>query len=359
MAALLLKNHDTTLREQDTTMDDAQEIARIASSTGFSEDAVRAMTEALRAGGGSMAQFNHFELGGFGQWSAGGMLMIGDMFNNQLKGRVAMLADMISGSLARGDLPMRTARSDGFGFGAQSGWWPEELGQPSSSGAQNGIRYAVFPGTARLAIETGGRVTVYDTGQHQIGGVSQQQGGTTSLRFSSQLGSIEPADLRVVDGGTVEEANNMASERAGSADVRTSTEHASKSQSTAPSSNTGSFQSQTQGPAYPSPSLREAKVEPAKSAWASSSSSGEIPDRGDRAEPEAASMQTAHGEDTARSGSTGEMPGHSPTDKPSTSPAKPAGDPLALLRGLAELRNEGILTEEEFAAKKAELLSRL
>ncbi|MEN3792835.1 SHOCT domain-containing protein [Fulvimarina sp. MAC3] len=340
-------------------MDDAQEIARIASSTGFSEDAVRAMIEALRAGGGTMAQFNHFELGGFGQWSAGGMLMIGDMFNNQLKGRVAALADMVSGSLARGDLPMRTARSDGFGFGSQSGWWPEELGQPSSSGAQNGIRYAVFPGSARLAIETGGRVTVYDTGQHQIGGVSQQQGGTSSLRFSSQLGSIEPADLRVVDGGTVEEANSMASERVGSADDRISTEPASQSQSKVPSSNAGSFQSQTQGPAYPSPSLSEATVEPTRSASPSTSSSGEIPARQEQAEPEAAYMHTAHGEDTARSRSTSEMPGHASADKPSMSPAKPAGDPLALLRGLAELKNEGILTEEEFAAKKAELLSRL
>ena len=51
------------------------EILRIASMTGFSEGAVRAMVEALRAGGGTMAQFDHPELGGFGQWSSGGMLI--------------------------------------------------------------------------------------------------------------------------------------------------------------------------------------------------------------------------------------------------------------------------------------------
>lgn len=36
-----------------------------------------------------------------------------------------------------------------------------------------------------------------------------------------------------------------------------------------------------------------------------------------------------------------------------------AADPYAQLRPLGELRDSGILTEEEFAAKKAEILSRL
>ncbi len=37
----------------------------------------------------------------------------------------------------------------------------------------------------------------------------------------------------------------------------------------------------------------------------------------------------------------------------------PASDPLALIERLAGLRQKGILNEEEFAAKKAELLARL
>jgi hypothetical protein len=43
----------------------------------MSTDAVRAILEA--ASGGGMAQFNYPDLGGMGQWSSGGMLMIGDM----------------------------------------------------------------------------------------------------------------------------------------------------------------------------------------------------------------------------------------------------------------------------------------
>jgi hypothetical protein len=38
-----------------------------------------------------MAQFNHPEFAGSGQWMQGGMLMLGDMFNHALKGRVDAL----------------------------------------------------------------------------------------------------------------------------------------------------------------------------------------------------------------------------------------------------------------------------
>jgi hypothetical protein len=48
---------------------------------------------------------------------------------------------------------------------------------------------------------------------------------------------------------------------------------------------------------------------------------------------------------------------------PVAAPAKPAGEDagslLALIEQLGGLKDKGILTEEEFAAKKAELLSRL
>jgi hypothetical protein len=38
-------------------------------------------------------------------------------------------------------------------------------------------------------------------------------------------------------------------------------------------------------------------------------------------------------------------------------PAPPPADPVAQLRGLAKLRDDGILTEEEFAAEKRKLLA--
>jgi hypothetical protein len=39
-------------------------------------------------------------------------------------------------------------------------------------------------------------VRVYDTGDHRIGGVSQQQGATQTLSFSSQLGTVRLEDLK-------------------------------------------------------------------------------------------------------------------------------------------------------------------
>ena len=52
-------------------------------------------------------------------------------------------------------------------------------------------------------------------------------------------------------------------------------------------------------------------------------------------------------------------PPQAPPPATAATPAPPAGDPLSLIERLAELRAKGVLTEDEFAAKKAELLGRL
>ncbi|WP_062212575.1 hypothetical protein [Aureimonas sp. AU12] len=178
------------------------DVGEIAKRHGFSEAAGQAMADALRSGGGSQAQFSHPDLGGMGQWSKGGMLMISDMFNDELKGRVAALAGDLSeagaaedGSSddASGAAPKsHGAANDDHAKGGSSGnWWPGDLGRPGSSGSQNGVRYAVFPEAHRLAIERDGDVSVHDTGDHKIGGISQQQGSSSTLRFSSQKGDVD------------------------------------------------------------------------------------------------------------------------------------------------------------------------
>ncbi len=69
----------------------------VARRRGFSSDAVTTMLIAVSAGYGNQAQFNHPEFGGMGQWSSGGMIMIGDMFNNYLKDRVGSLCQELAG----------------------------------------------------------------------------------------------------------------------------------------------------------------------------------------------------------------------------------------------------------------------
>lgn len=187
---------------------------------GFSVDAVTHMLFAVLNGNGSMAQFNHWEFGGGGQWMRGGMVMLGDMFNNQLKNRVDSLCQEISGILANqpGLLSSGSFQSQSQGGNAgqtqtsgapqgqsslfqpdpNSNWWPQDLGLPNATGAQNSVRYAYFGGARRLAVKTGADVWVYDTLDHQIGGFSQQQGSGRSIVFTSQYGTVNLSTLPVI-----------------------------------------------------------------------------------------------------------------------------------------------------------------
>ena len=208
-------------------------ISGIAQRNGFSFDATMSMLDAVINGNGSMAQFNHHEFAGSGQWMRGGMTMVSDMFNNHLKGRVDALCSELANVVANQPDLVRSgsfqSQSQGGGhpnsgqhqsnhgggsqqqqgsgsFGAASlfvpgtsnDWWPSDLRFPNSTGAQNGVRYAYFAQARRLVIDVGGTVTVYDTLDHQIGGFSQQQSVGGTLGFNSQYGLIDVASLPVI-----------------------------------------------------------------------------------------------------------------------------------------------------------------
>ncbi|MGE7153738.1 SHOCT domain-containing protein [Methylorubrum rhodesianum] len=162
----------------------------LAERHGVSLDAVRHLLRALQAGQGNMAQFDHPDLGGFGQWSRGGMVMVGSMNDHALKARVDALCTELAAAL-----PLSGFREEA----ASGNWWPDSLGLPSSAGAQNGTRYAFFPEKRRLAVETDGRLALYDTAERIVTGASQQQGGSSSLRFSGPQGSFSLEDLRPVE----------------------------------------------------------------------------------------------------------------------------------------------------------------
>lgn len=200
---------------------DGQRIANdLAHRHGFSLDAVIHMMFAVLNGNGGMAQFSHPEFAGSGQWMRGGMIMLGDMFNGYLKGRVDSLCSEIAnilsnqpGLLQSGSFQSQSQggnsyqhQANGGGFGSSSlfvpdpeeNWWPSDLGRPGATGSQNNVRYAYFPNSRRLAIKAGGEVWVYDTEDHQIGGFSQQQGYGGSILLSSQYGTVDLSRLPVV-----------------------------------------------------------------------------------------------------------------------------------------------------------------
>jgi hypothetical protein len=189
-------------------------ITDIAAHHGLSREAVLAMLFAIHAGGGTMAQFNIPELGGSGQWMRGGMTMVGNMFDNALKARVDALCGDVA-QLLTSTAVFRTGEATGAqsqsGFTAAN-WWPADLGVPTSSGSQNSVRYAIFPATRRLAIHVNGVTKVFDTGEHQITGVQQQQqgGGYGSVSFTSQLGTFDVSSLTELGAPQVAETPTAA-----------------------------------------------------------------------------------------------------------------------------------------------------
>ena len=289
-----------------------QIIDGIAKRYGYSPEAVLSMLQSVINGNGRMAQFNHPEFAGAGQWMSGGMTMVSDMFNNNLKGSVNNLCSELSQLVAGQPDLIRSgsfqsqnqggqqqnnysggndsgARNDTARSGASlfvppapdsaNDWWGADLRWPNSTGAQNGVRYAHFAQARRLAIELNGRVTIYDTLDHQIGGFSQQQSYGGSLSFNSQHGLIDVGRLPIV---SVDGVRQM----------------------------TGTGNGVAQAPEY------------SQAAPATPVPSGAVPQR-------------------EITGNVAEM------------------DVFAMIDKLAELRGRNILSEAEFDAKKTELLTRL
>ena len=268
-----------------------QVIADLANRYGLTLQSVEAMAHAVAQGGGTMAQFNVAELGGSGQWMAGGMTMVGNMFDHGLQARVSNLCGDLSNAMATTEF---FAHAHG---GMSASWWPEELGQPSASGGQNQVRYAYFPQQQRVAFDpgTGAPVILLDSGDHQIGGFSQQQSGPgdpfAGIAFSSQFGQFSLASLPQIH------SSGMVA-----------------------------------GQSSPSP-----VVEPAP-----------VPAR----------------DDVAGSDAPMPAPEMAPTESNSaTLAAGPSGanvdELLATIERLAALHQAGVLTDDEFAQKKSELLARI
>jgi hypothetical protein len=171
-------------------------IDALAARHQVSRAVVRILRDAVARGRGRMAQFSHPEIGGQGQWIAGGMTMIGDMFNQSLRAKVATLCEEIAAALTQ--QPATATANVWFTTGPSSAWWPASLGAPAQTGGQNATRYAIFPSQHRLAVDEAGAITVYDTQDYVIGGIAQQQGVTASFTLSTDRGPVALSSLPVV-----------------------------------------------------------------------------------------------------------------------------------------------------------------
>jgi hypothetical protein len=273
-------------------------ITDVAQRHGLSREAVLAMLYAIHLGGGTMAQFSIPELGGSGQWMQGGMTMVGgNMFDNALRARVDALCTELAQLLATTSV-----------FPPSANWWPANLGVPSAAGGQNTARYAIFPSTRRLAIQINGVTKVFDTGEHRIGGVQQQQqgGGYGSVTFTSQFGTFDVSSLAEL--GTQRVAETPAAAPA--------PQHQSQYQSDRPA---------------PKHQAQYQSDRPAAPQYQSQYQSGPAP----------------------------QFAPHTLAPEPVSGASGDAEAIVAAIESLAGLHQRGVLSDEEFAAKKAELLGRL
>lgn len=189
---------------QNFTSQTQQFVAQLAQQQGVSTDAVATLLDAIYNGNGTMAQFYHPELGGGGQWMQGGMIMVGDMFNQSLKYRVSFLCDELSRYMASG---AQIYVASSYSTTSSASWYPADLGYPTASGSQNNMRYAYFAANCRLAVEVNGQVSVYNTLDHQIGGFGQQQSGDSSITFTSQYGTVNLFNLPLISGQVLTQPN--------------------------------------------------------------------------------------------------------------------------------------------------------
>ena len=188
----------------DMTETDSELADRLGRQHSVSPAAVQVVMTALKSGGGRMAQFSHADFGGMSQWSPG-MSMVGDMFNKQLQSKLdALCTDIVAhlDASSRDDGGIHTSPCEVSyrSISASRDWWPSGLGNPSAVGAQNDLRYAVFPEPRRLALDDHGTVSVYNTGDHRIFGVAQAQSGDQTLTFTSQDGLVRLSDLHTISG---------------------------------------------------------------------------------------------------------------------------------------------------------------
>jgi hypothetical protein len=275
-------------------------ISGIAQRNGFSFEATMSMLDSVINGNGSQAQFNHPEFGGYGQWMRGGMTMVSDMFNNYLKGRVDALCSELSNLVAsQPDL----VRSGSFQSQSQGGGYPNS-GQHQSS---------------------------YGGGQQQSGGSNF---GTASLFVPGTSNDWWPSDLRFPNSTGSQngvryayfgQARRLVIDVGGTVTVYDTLDHQiggfSQQQSVG---GTLSFNSQ-----YGLIDVASLPV---------ISSNGQPPRPVSPAPTAPQNFESTRQSGPARVGDQ---------------------DVFATIERLADLRAKGILGEDEFQAKKAELLSRL
>jgi len=267
---------------------------------GVSIDAATHMLIAVYNGNGTMAQFSHPEFGGSGQWMRGGMTMVSDLFNSHLKARVDNICSDISNSLAREQL---FTPSGSFQSQSQSGGGSQGGSSQSQTTGGNQSTSSLFvpdPDANWWPAELGSPTAT---------------GSQNNIRYAYFSGA---ARLAVKTGGDVwvydtlnHRIGGFSQQQSGGSSITFSSQFGTINLSSLPIVSRNGV---APDPVSPDPVSPPGESHPAKGT---------------------------------------EQPAHA------SSPSAASDQILETLEKLGSLLDKGYITKEEFAAKKADLLSRL
>ncbi len=285
-----------------------QFVEDLAQRHGVSTDAATHMLIAVNNGNGTMAQFCHSEFGGSGQWMQGGMTMVSDLFNHHLKNRVNNICSEIANALANHQL---TPFAGSFQSQSQQGNHSQNQ-SAGRMGSQNSL-FEPDPEAQWWSAELG---------------TPNATGAQNNLRYayfgsSRRLAVKSGSDIWVYD--TLDHAiGGFSQQQSGGSTISFSSQFGTVDVSTLPvvSRNGVAQSSQPSPPAF-------------------------------RPEPTSApgTLQTSHVSVNAAS------PQNPATV--STIQSSAGEGILDTIERLGDLLGKGFITDDEFARKKAELLSRL
>ena len=288
-----------------------QVIAGIARQHGFSIDAVMAMLDAVVRGNGSMAQYNQGEFSGSGQWMRGGMTMVSDIFNNPLKGRVDSLCGKLSNLIANQPGLMQTGsfQSQTQGAPVAAVGWGADVGAVAGMPSSPGNLFAPPP----------------------------PDWWGPSLRYPDSTGAQNGARYAYFA-----QARRLAVEVGGTVTVYDTLDH-----------QIGGFSQQQAGNGTMSCASQYGTV-------ALASLPVVLVNGQARVQVQAIAPAAAPAPAPAP-GSTpdGASNPHAPPSSANPAACAAPADLLATLQKLADLHSAGVLTADEFSAKKADLLARL
>ena len=183
-------------------------VVELADKHEFSRAAIAHLAEAIAAGAGDMAMFDHAAFGGPGQWMRGGLILTSRPEDTILTHRIEALCNALSeqARASASDRAPAESLSDVTAImvppdtATLEAWWPAELGTPDATGSGDNLSYAYFRTAERLAIRERGRLTLYDTGGADIIGMAQSQTDATSETvFTTPEGRLPLAELAPVD----------------------------------------------------------------------------------------------------------------------------------------------------------------